>query len=196
SKVTDTKDTIIFKLDTQEIMYTVDMFLDTLKLPVETPTNPLIAPVNIEIIESFMNKKKDVIQYPRFTKLIIADLMKKYPSISLRLEEDYHFIKDDISLVSVYTMGNVIVRGTHMTTPRAHRTPTLTAASPQEKKKKKQNAGETKKKDDEMGSLDIRIEKMQTPIPTPPRSPRINLSSDRIIVQELMYIVSVTPRQG
>ncbi|GJY62982.1 hypothetical protein Tco_0464442 [Tanacetum coccineum] len=32
----------------------------------------------------FMNcvfQKKDIIQYPRFTKLIIADLMKKYPSI-------------------------------------------------------------------------------------------------------------------
>ncbi|GJX58143.1 retrovirus-related pol polyprotein from transposon TNT 1-94 [Tanacetum coccineum] len=260
-EVPDTKDTIIFKLDTQEIVYIVDVFLDTLKLPLETPTNPFIAPVNIEIIESFMNKKKDVIQYPCFTKLIIADLMKKYPSISLRLKEDYHFIKDDISLVSVYTMGNVIVRGmlildafltnevhatndykeyetmfvrvvvlinqpqlvvstqgTHRTTPRSHRTPTLTVASPQEKKKK-QNAGETsppikslkvtikqkqvveggqddesyafiydddanntKKKDDEMGSLDIRTEKMQAPIPTPPRSPSINLSSDKSIV--------------
>ncbi|GJY73764.1 hypothetical protein Tco_0478195 [Tanacetum coccineum] len=62
----------------------------------------------------FMNnvfQKKDVIQYPRFTKLIIADLMKKYPSISPRLEEDYHSIKDDIPLVSVYTMRNVQVRG-------------------------------------------------------------------------------------
>nr|GEU81840.1 hypothetical protein [Tanacetum cinerariifolium] len=62
----------------------------------------------------FMNcvfQKKDVIQYPRFTKLIIAELMKKFPSISLRLEEDYHSINDDIPLVSVYTTGNVIVRG-------------------------------------------------------------------------------------
>ncbi|GKE52625.1 hypothetical protein Tco_1487781 [Tanacetum coccineum] len=113
----------------------------------------------------------------------------------------------------------VSTQGTHRTALRAYRTPTLTAASPQEKKKKKQNAGETslpikslkvtikqkqvveggqddesyasnydddanntKKKDDEMGSLDIRTEKMQTPIPTPPRSPRINLSSDKTIV--------------
>ncbi|GKE68053.1 hypothetical protein Tco_1526125 [Tanacetum coccineum] len=37
--------------------------------------------------------------------------MKKYPSISSRLEEDYHSIKDDIPLVSVYTTGNVQVRG-------------------------------------------------------------------------------------
>ncbi|GKE09785.1 hypothetical protein Tco_1413336 [Tanacetum coccineum] len=128
SNVPDTKDTIKFKLDTQEIIYTVDMLCDTLHLPVETPSNPFIAPVNIEIIQSFMQRvgyqgivdkdfanfvfqKKDVIHYPHFTKLIIADLMKKYPSISSRLEEDYHSIKDDIPLVSVYTTGNVTVRG-------------------------------------------------------------------------------------
>ncbi|GJS88243.1 hypothetical protein Tco_0770879 [Tanacetum coccineum] len=37
----------------------------------------------------------------------------------------------------------------------------------------------------EMGSLEIRTEKMQTPIPTIPRSPRINLSSDKNIIEEL-----------
>ncbi|GKD11117.1 protein plastid transcriptionally active 12, chloroplastic, partial [Tanacetum coccineum] len=56
SKVPDTKDTIIFKLDIQEIVYTVDMFCDTLKLPVETPNNPFIVPVNIEVIQSFMQR--------------------------------------------------------------------------------------------------------------------------------------------
>ncbi|GKC28649.1 hypothetical protein Tco_1035943 [Tanacetum coccineum] len=35
-KEPDTKDTIRFMLDTQEITYTMDMFRDTLKLPVET----------------------------------------------------------------------------------------------------------------------------------------------------------------
>ncbi|GJT40669.1 hypothetical protein Tco_0940534 [Tanacetum coccineum] len=187
SKVSDTKDTIKFKLDTQEITYTVDMFCNTLKLPVETPDNPFIAPVNIKVIESFMQtvgyqgvidkvsafymkflaqpwqtmfkvfnrclttrtyghdqtkinilqlfhavvnhtnvdyaallwwdflncvfQKKDVIQYPRFTKLIISDLMKKFPFIPQRLDEDYHSIKDDIPLVSVYSTGNVLFRG-------------------------------------------------------------------------------------
>ncbi|GKE94866.1 hypothetical protein Tco_1579721, partial [Tanacetum coccineum] len=46
------------------------------------------------------------------------------------------------------------------------------------------------KKDDEMDSLENRTEKMQTPIPTTPRSPRINLSSDKNIVQELTDTVS------
>ncbi|GKD75660.1 hypothetical protein Tco_1333942, partial [Tanacetum coccineum] len=34
------------------------------------------------------------------------------------------------------------------------------------------------KKDDEIGSLENRTKKMQTPIPTTPRSPRISLSLD------------------
>ncbi|GJX38920.1 ribonuclease H-like domain-containing protein [Tanacetum coccineum] len=97
----------------------------------------------------------------------------------IKLDEDYHSIKDDTPLVSVYSIGNVLFRGmripnafltteiratddykdhetvfievdipmnqpqsvvstqgTHRNTPRAHRTPTLTAASPQGKKRK------------------------------------------------------------
>ncbi|GJT43057.1 hypothetical protein Tco_0951772 [Tanacetum coccineum] len=157
------------------------------KLPVETPDNPFVTPVNIETIEAFMNRvgyqgvidkvsafymknlaqpwqtmfkvfnrslttrtsghdqtkinifqmfhvvinrtnvdyaallwwdlmnnvkqKKEAIQYPRFNKLIIIDLMKKFPEIPQRIEEDYHSIKDDIPLVSVYTTGDARVRG-------------------------------------------------------------------------------------
>nr|GEY83430.1 hypothetical protein [Tanacetum cinerariifolium] len=60
----------------------------------------------------FMNnvfQKKEAIQYPRFIKLMIVDLMKKFPDIPQRVDEDYHFIKDDTPLVSVYTTGNVLV---------------------------------------------------------------------------------------
>nr|GEX95886.1 hypothetical protein [Tanacetum cinerariifolium] len=84
--------------------------------------------------------KKDVIQYTRFTKLIIADLMKKFPSITQRLEEDYHSIKDDILLeykeyekvfvkVDVPTIQPQPVKSTQGTirTPSAQRTPTPTA---------------------------------------------------------------------
>nr|GEX51544.1 hypothetical protein [Tanacetum cinerariifolium] len=55
SKVPDTKDTSKFKLDSQEISYTVDMFRDTLKLPMKTLDNPFIAPINIKVDESFMH---------------------------------------------------------------------------------------------------------------------------------------------
>ncbi|GKF78465.1 hypothetical protein Tco_0234033 [Tanacetum coccineum] len=83
----------------------------------------------------------------------------KFPSIPQRLDENYHSIKDDIPLVNVYSTGNVLFRGMLIlnafltdeiratddykeTTPSAHRSPTLTTASPQ-KKKRKQVAGET-----------------------------------------------------
>ncbi|GJV52242.1 putative reverse transcriptase domain-containing protein [Tanacetum coccineum] len=39
------------------------------------------------------------------------------------------------------------------------------------------------------GSLEIRTEKMQTPIPLPPRSPRKDLSSNKAIDQELMVLI-------
>ncbi|GKA53053.1 retrovirus-related pol polyprotein from transposon TNT 1-94 [Tanacetum coccineum] len=143
SKVPDTEDMIKFMLDTQQFIYTVDMFRDTLHLPVETPENPFVALANIHTIEElvikvlltktsghdqtkinilqlfhvvlnrrhvdyaallwwdFMNnvfQKKEAIQYPRFIKLIVTDLMKKFPDILKRLEEDYHSIKDDVPL--------------------------------------------------------------------------------------------------
>ncbi|GKD87098.1 hypothetical protein Tco_1358252 [Tanacetum coccineum] len=123
----------------------------------ETLDNSFVIPATIKIIESFMNR----VGYQG-----VVD-------------------KDDIPLVSVYTMGNVTVRGmlisdsfltkeiratddykeyetmfvnvvvpmnqpqpvvstqgTHRSTPRAHRIPSLTTASPQGKKRK-QSAGET-----------------------------------------------------
>ncbi|GJZ47748.1 hypothetical protein Tco_0601580 [Tanacetum coccineum] len=175
SKVPNTKDTIKFKLNSQEIVYT----------------------------------KKDVIQYPRFTKLIIADLMKIFNSIPPRLENDYHSIKDDISLVSVYTIENVTVRGmlipdefitddirateeykeymkvfvgvdvptiqpqpvvstqgTHRTTPSALRSPTLTT-NIASKKKRKQVTGETSSRRNSL-KVTIRQKKQSTtPLPSP-----------------------------
>ncbi|GKC54921.1 hypothetical protein Tco_1077666, partial [Tanacetum coccineum] len=294
SKVHDTEDTIKFKLDTQEIIYTVDMFQDTLNLPVETLENPFVAPVNIEIIKYFMNKvgyqgvvdkvsafytknlaqpwqtmfkvfnrslttrtsrhdktKINILQLFHavvnrtnvdYAALLWWDFMNnKFTSIPLRFEEDYHSIKDDISLVSVYTTGNVIVQGRLIpnafltdeiratddykeSTPRAHRTPTLTIASPQGKKRKqneqsyddvddsdnrlepkshkenlehvdddgKEEEKVDEKKDNEMGSLEARNEQMQTPIPSPTRSPREDLSFDKTISKELTTTVSPT----
>ncbi|GJR68132.1 hypothetical protein Tco_0014197 [Tanacetum coccineum] len=61
--------------------------------------------------QGVVDKKKDVIQYPHFTKFIIVDLIKKFDSIPQRLEEEYHSIKDDILLVSVYFTGNMIIQG-------------------------------------------------------------------------------------
>ncbi|GJT79185.1 hypothetical protein Tco_1053527, partial [Tanacetum coccineum] len=66
------------------------------------------------MFKDFINnvrQKKEAIQYPRLIKLILADLMKKFLDIPQRIEEDYHSIKDDIPLVSVYINRDVRVRG-------------------------------------------------------------------------------------
>ncbi|GKF69453.1 hypothetical protein Tco_0202510, partial [Tanacetum coccineum] len=108
----------------------------------------------------------------------------------------------------------VSTQGTHRSTLRAHRTPNVSTAIPQGKKRQqngekddddsenrlepeshKENPEYADDDDDEekvdeekdvdMGSLETRTEEIQIPIPTPPRSPRINLSSDKNITQEL-----------
>ncbi|GJS24294.1 hypothetical protein Tco_0452926 [Tanacetum coccineum] len=125
-------------------------------------------------------QKKDVIQYPRFTKLIVADLMKKLDSIPSRLEENYHSIKDDIPLeykeyeqvfvgVDVPTIQPqpvVSTQGTYRATLSAHRSPTLTTyIAP--KKKRKQVSGETSSP---RNSLKVTIKQKKpstTPIPPP-----------------------------
>ncbi|GKC20950.1 hypothetical protein Tco_1023100, partial [Tanacetum coccineum] len=58
----------------------------------------------------------------------------------------------------------------------------------------KMNAVVKEKDNDEgaSGSMDFRNEKMQTPIPTPTRSPRKDLSSDKTISKELTATVSLT----
>nr|GEU99487.1 monodehydroascorbate reductase [Tanacetum cinerariifolium] len=46
-------------------------------------------------------QKKEAIQYPRFIKLIIADLINKFLDIPQRVDEDYHSIKDDTPLENI-----------------------------------------------------------------------------------------------
>ncbi|GKE50401.1 hypothetical protein Tco_1481659 [Tanacetum coccineum] len=235
NKVPGPEDTIKFMLNTQEFVYTVDMFQDILHLPVEAPKNPFVAPVNIETIEVFMNRvgyqgvvdkvsafytkniaqpwqtmfkvfnhclttrtsghdqtkiyilqmfhavinrtnvdyaaiiwwdfmnnvkqKKEAIQYPQFIKFIIADLMKTFlkglkriiiPSrmifywLEIRATDDfkeYETVFMNVDVLMNQPQPVVSTQGTHRSTPRAHRTPTLTA-SPQGKKRK-QSVGES-----------------------------------------------------
>ncbi|GJZ50441.1 hypothetical protein Tco_0604631 [Tanacetum coccineum] len=150
------------------------------------------------LFKDFINcvsQKKNYIQYPHFTKLIIADLMKKYETISLRIEEDYHSIKDDILLYEMVFVGVdvpmnqpqsvVSTQGTHRLELVSHKENPEHVDDDDDKKKVDE------KKDDEMGSFETRTEEMQTPIPTTPRSHRTLLSSDNNITQELMDTVSL-----
>ncbi|GJW11715.1 hypothetical protein Tco_1577542 [Tanacetum coccineum] len=124
---------------------------------------------NINTIETFMNR----VGYQGVVdKLIIADLMKKFPDIPKRIEEEYHSIKDDVPLVSVYTMGNVSVQGilvpdVFLTTKiretndfKEYETvsPTV-SASPLVSKKRKQIVGESSSPQQ---SLKITIKQKQT----------------------------------
>ncbi|GKB81122.1 hypothetical protein Tco_0948017 [Tanacetum coccineum] len=156
---------VVFKLDTQEITYTMDMFRAILKLPVETPDNPFVAPVTIETIKYFMNKvdyQGVVDKFSAFctkklaqpwqtmfkvfncclttrtsghdqTKINILQLFHVVINLTnvdyaallwwdfmnnvfqkkeaIQVDEDYYSIKDDTLLVSVYTIGNVLVQG-------------------------------------------------------------------------------------
>ncbi|GJV10775.1 hypothetical protein Tco_1352316 [Tanacetum coccineum] len=244
---------------------------------------------------TLFHEEESFIQYPRFTKLIIADLIKKYESIHKRLKEEYHTIKDDTPLVNMYTTGEVIVHGMRIPNDlltgaikdtqvykdyvetyagvikiRQKKSTSTTLLPPSDdqerddiieatqlienknleedveklvegedeydrdefadiaflsvedsgdmiehrshKEKPKEIVDDDEKKDDDkhddakddddhndqslirtrrMVSSKIRTEKMQTPIPSPPRSPMTDLSSDKEISEELM--VSDTP---
>nr|GEV85392.1 hypothetical protein [Tanacetum cinerariifolium] len=260
SKVPDTKNTIRFKLDTQEIVYTVDMFHDNLKLPMETLENLFVAPVNIEIIKPF----KHMVGYQGVVDKTKINILQVLHAVVNHINVDYAALLEEgwnVTVRGMLILDAFLTKEIHATddyketTPRAHRTPTFTA-SPQ-RKKRKQSVGETSspqkslkvtikqkkvvegeneeesyadkfaasmlhddvddfkdrieteshkehlevvdddvnkedKKDDEIGSLENRTEKIQKPILTTLRSPRINLSSDKNIAQELTDSVSLS----
>nr|GEY92002.1 hypothetical protein [Tanacetum cinerariifolium] len=158
SKVPNTKDTIKFKPDSYEIIYIMDMFHDTLHLPVETLDNLFIAPVTIK--------------YPYFTKLIIAHLMKKYSSIPQRLNEDYHSIKDDIPLVvegdkdkesyadkfAASMLHDDVDDSKNMIEPESHKEHLEVVGDDDENEEEKKD----EKKDDEMSILENKTEKIAT----------------------------------
>nr|GFC80277.1 hypothetical protein [Tanacetum cinerariifolium] len=138
--------------------------------------------VNIETIEAFMNRVG-------------------YQDIPQRIEEDYYSIKDDISLVSVYTTGNVLVRGMlildafltreiHATddfkesTPRAHRTPTLTA-SPQGKKRKL-SVGESSSPR-KTHKITIKKRKQSTPLIPHPRDDRERCNAEATLLSLALH---------
>ncbi|GKA83823.1 hypothetical protein Tco_0805418 [Tanacetum coccineum] len=102
-----------------------------------------------------------------------------FPNIPQRIKEDYHYIKDDISLVSVYTTGNVLVR--RMLIPDEFLTEEICEKDDDDPEDRLEP--ESHKENPEHVDDDDNEEK--TPIPTIPRPPRKILSSDKNIVQEL-----------
>nr|GEV32387.1 hypothetical protein [Tanacetum cinerariifolium] len=115
-----------FMLNTQEFIYTVDMFRDILHLPVETPENPFVTPVNIETIKAFMNMVTYQGMVDKVSAFYTKNLAQPWKTMFkvfnrfLTTRTSRHdqtkinilqMFQDDIPLVSVYTTGNVLVRG-------------------------------------------------------------------------------------
>ncbi|GKC34321.1 hypothetical protein Tco_1046705, partial [Tanacetum coccineum] len=158
SKVPDTEDTIKFMLDTEEFTYIVDMFRVTLHLPVETLENVFVAPVNIQTIEAFMNRVG-------YQGMVIPD---KFLTEEIRATNDFKeyetvFAGVDVPMNQLQPV--VSTQGTHRSTPRAYRTPTISTASPQGKKKQIVGESSSPRKSHK---ITIRKKKQSiTPIPLP-----------------------------
>ncbi|GJZ60924.1 hypothetical protein Tco_0617061 [Tanacetum coccineum] len=200
-------------------------------------------------------------QYPRFTKLIIADIMSKFPSISNRLEEEYHAIKDDTPLEykdyvekfrgkkrkGTPTSGEISLPRKSLKIRVRQQKPISTTLIPPPSDDRERDEiheatqlslalhkttkiveeqenvaaienklleeDEEEKKDDKKdnddddnddhddhalfrtqvtSSSETRTEKIHTLIPSPLRSPRINLSSDKAPIKELTIFVTPT----
>ncbi|GJX13063.1 hypothetical protein Tco_0204821 [Tanacetum coccineum] len=70
--VPNANETIHFMVDKKEITYTVDMFLSTLKLPVETPEQPFIPPATLKFIQLFLK----IVGYQGLVDKVSAFYMK------------------------------------------------------------------------------------------------------------------------
>nr|GEZ60928.1 hypothetical protein [Tanacetum cinerariifolium] len=147
--------------DTEDTIKIVGQILLAHPLSYALITTTDVPAVYLQQFWRTMYKKKEAIQYPHFIKLIVADLMKKFPKIPKRIEEDYHSIKDDVLLIretndfkeyeTVFIKVDVLINQPqpvvythrmHRITPRAPRSPTA-SVSPLEMKKRKQIARES-----------------------------------------------------
>nr|GEX13208.1 retrovirus-related Pol polyprotein from transposon TNT 1-94 [Tanacetum cinerariifolium] len=199
-QVPNANEIICFMVHKEETTYTVDMFHSTLNLPVETPEQPFISPASLEYIQPFLkivSYQGLVDKYPRFTKLIIADIVSKYYLVSKRLEEEYHVIIDHTLLeykdyvetyegVDVPMIQPKLVESTQGTnrTRRATRIPNPMDVV--QKKKGQRAGGETSSP---KPSLKVRI-RQQKPISTPILPPSDDKElKEKILEEDVKNIV-------
>ncbi|GJS30566.1 hypothetical protein Tco_0491186 [Tanacetum coccineum] len=187
-------------LATQDITYTVDMFRDTLHFPMETLENLFVSPVNIEIIESFMQR----VGYQVHEKLEEEEIEMM---VEGEEDEESYASEFDDSMFNDDDSGTRIEPRSHKENPEVVDDDEVNAKEKQDEKKdddakKTDDAAEEKENDDHTdhtlvgthatGSMETRNKQMQTTIPTPNRSPRKDLTSDTTISEELTAPVSPT----
>ncbi|GJY34789.1 hypothetical protein Tco_0419258 [Tanacetum coccineum] len=185
-------------LNTQEFIYTVDMFCDILHLPVETPDNPFVTPVNIETIEVFMNK----VGYQE--EIRATDDFKESETMYMNVDVPMNQPQPVVSTQGTYSSPlkslKITIRQQKVVEREKDDDDSEDRLEPGSHKDKPENVDDDDDKYDEKvdekeggetGSLETRTDKMQTPIPTPPRSPRTILSSDKNITQKLTEPVTL-----
>ncbi|GJW91232.1 hypothetical protein Tco_0168785 [Tanacetum coccineum] len=73
SKVLDIEDMIKFTMDAQEIIYTVDMFRDTLNMPVETPKNPFV--LGLKDFKMILRVTTAQVYNENYAKLVVSTMV-------------------------------------------------------------------------------------------------------------------------
>nr|GEW70103.1 hypothetical protein [Tanacetum cinerariifolium] len=189
-KVPGLEETIKFMLNTQQFVFTMDMFRDIIQLRVETPKILFLAPVNIETIEVFMNKVGYQGAVDKIEKLVEGD------------EDEESYASEFADLVF---NDDVDDSGTRLE-PESHKENLEKVGDDDDEeieKEKKDDIEIVKEKkddvvkekyivDDVTGSTENKKKKKQTPISSPTRSPRNVSSSDKTISEELTATVSPT----
>ncbi|GKB33102.1 hypothetical protein Tco_0872503 [Tanacetum coccineum] len=119
SKVPDTEDTIKFLLDTQQFIYAMDMFRDTLHLPVETPDTPFVTPANIHKNQcrELKHQIEEAVKSGQLVHLVKGVKKKEKASQMQRrndvdseivLEHGSHKGKSEVVDDDILTMNNVL----------------------------------------------------------------------------------------
>ncbi|GJV58784.1 hypothetical protein Tco_1464884 [Tanacetum coccineum] len=175
-------------LDTEKFTYIVDMFR-TPSLSHETPENPCVAPVSIQTIEAFMNRVgyQGVVDKPNPVSSISnhqahnADLNEEISKHPQGNEGDYTIYRGGIPIRSVvYLTKNDACNESDMADSDANEDKEIEKETKYDDVEKADEVVNEKDIiDDVTGSMEIKKEHKQTPIPSPTRSPKNVSFSDK-----------------
>ncbi|GKC01453.1 hypothetical protein Tco_0987589 [Tanacetum coccineum] len=152
------------------VVYLQQFWKTVIKMPEIEDTIIFKLDTNIEIIESFMNRVGYLGVVDKVSDFYMKFLAQPWQTMFKAGEGE----KDEQSYDDVDDSDNRLEPGSHKKN-----------LEHVDDIDDKEEAKVDEKEGNEMGSLEIRTEKMRTPISTTPISPRINLSLDKNIAREL-----------
>ncbi|GKC21941.1 hypothetical protein Tco_1024091 [Tanacetum coccineum] len=189
-------------IDVPTFIYIVDMFRDVLYFPMETLENPFVAPVNIEIIEAFMNMVgyQGVIDKEIRATGDFKEYETVFMNVDVLMNQPQPVVSTQGTHSSPQKLLKITIRQQKVVKGEKDGDDSEDRLEPESHKDNPEHVNEDDDKDKEkvdeeeggdMGSLETRTKEMQTPIPTELRSPRTILSSDMNITQELTDTVLI-----